>query len=137
MLLSGGMLYISLDKELNPFKKKRILSRSLVIFSAILFRTRSPGASVVFWIALFQAVLQAIVVISRSFCLWLVLGFLQRIKIHSLWHRFDLWSQLSISFVYTPILLKSNLFCFLCLSSGVLISKPYSMCENSEWNVSV
>ena len=56
---------------------------ALVILSEILFPTRSPVASAVFWSALFEAVVSASVakffLMPRIFCPYI----LQRIKIHS------------------------------------------------------
>ena len=53
---------------------------ALVILSAILFPTRSPVASAVFWSTRFEAVVSAFVanffVMSRSFCPYLMLRFL-------------------------------------------------------------
>ena len=97
---SGGM-YISLDilvgcgvsTVVDFFGSAGVLFEgSFVIFSAILVSTGSSVASAVFWIALFETVLKVLVaklfVMSRSFCLYLLLRFLfrllSRIRIHSL-----------------------------------------------------
>ena len=103
-------LHISIDISLVEwiFFYLQELKQPLLTFSAILFCTRSPISSTVFWIAIFEAVLRASVndflVMSRIFCPYLLLRFLpaffQWIKIYSLGH---IWVQLKIS-LYTIII---------------------------------
>ena len=86
---------------------------ALVIFSVILFSPKSPVSCFVFWITAFHAVLwisvDNLVVSAKAFVPSYCSGFspcsLQRVKMHSLWHRFHLWAQLNIS-LYTSIINK-------------------------------
>ena len=91
-----------------------------VISSTILFPTKSPVPSAFFLINLFDAVLTASVAdflyyqvaFNYTYYSNLCSYFLQRIKIHNLWHKFDLIIVLSLITKVKFIL-------------RVLIDKPY------------
>ena len=115
--LSSGDIYLFLDVAISTSSSfvssfgnflLGFFFETLVILSAILLPMKSPVASAVFWVTLFDTVFIASVVdflaLSRSFDRIYYRNFYpcfqQRTKIHILLHIFDLLVQLNIPFLY-------------------------------------
>ena len=86
---------------------------TLVILSAILLLIKSPVASAVFWIVLFEAVFIAFVVdflhyqeiFDRIYCLNFYPCFSQKTKLHILLHIFYLKVQMNTFFLYNDCII--------------------------------
>ena len=100
--LFSGDMYLYFGASISLFcNSLGEFFETLVNLPAILLPIKSPVASDVFWIALFEAVFIATVVDflaqSRGFCLK------QKIKINILLYIFYFWGQWNISYLYDRI----------------------------------
>ena len=100
--LFSGDMYLYFGASISSFcNSLGEFFKTLVNLLAILLPIKSPVASDVFWIALFETVFIATVVDflaqSRGFCLK------QKIKINILVYIFYFWGQWNISYLYDRI----------------------------------